>query len=414
MVDEPRVDADRRASEFAQHANLAWVAGVLGDRRDAILQKWIESARAQPFHVGKPERAVADHIPTLFDSIVAVLHNSAALWREPTPILEDSAVLAAARDHARVRFAQGLEPADVVTEFRLLRQEIGRALRYHVSDQAPASDVLGAELLVHDALDGAISLALAALARHVEEIRQDFLATTLHDIAQPLATIKGRVQLAARQLGRAEPQVPNAQVNLQGVAEEVDRLTRMLGGLADASRLALGEFQIRPSNVDLREIVLAAIARLSSDQSQRVKLRVEAEDEVAGEWDRDLLERVLDNVLSNAIKYSPPETPIEISLRAQAGGFALLAVHDHGMGLSTEELEQVFERYRRAPAAVEGGVSGQGLGLYLARGVVEAHTGRMWLESPGPGFGTTVFVRLPSKIESDATRPGKWTSHRRE
>ncbi|GAC1316638.1 MAG: hypothetical protein NVSMB2_09700 [Chloroflexota bacterium] len=404
MVDEPRVDTDRRASEFAQHANLGWVAGVLRERRDAILKKWLESAQAQSFHQGKPERAVADHIPTLFDCIITVLHDSAAPWREPSPMLEDAAVLAAARDHARVRFAQGLEPADVVTEFRLLRQEIGRALRVHVSDQAPASDILAAELLVHDALDGAIGLALTALGRHVEEVRQDFLATTLHDIAQPLATIKGRVQLAVRQLGRAESQLPSALASLHGVADEVDRLTRMLGGLADASRLALGEFQIRASNVDLREIVLAAIARLASDQSQRIELRVDAEDEVVGEWDRDLLERVLDNVLSNAIKYSPPETPIEISLRAQTDGFALLAVHDYGMGLSGEDLEQVFERYRRAPAAVEGGVSGQGLGLYLARGVVEAHTGRMWLESPGPGFGTTVFVRLPYKIQAVARR----------
>lgn len=404
MVDEPGVDTDRRATEFAQHANLAWVAGVLHERRDVILKRWLEAAQAQSFHEGKPERAVADHIPTLFDSIMAVLRNSAAPWLEPSPVLQDPAVLGAARDHARVRFAQGFEPADVVTEFRLLRQEIGRALRHHVSDQAPASDVLAAELLVHDALDGAIGLALTALSRHIEEVRQDFLATTLHDIAQPLATIKGRVQLAARQLGRSDPKLPEAVAGLQAVGEEVDRLTRMLGSLADASRLALGEFQLRTSAVALSEIVLAAIERLPSDQSQRIELRVEAEDEIVGDWDRDLLERVLDNVLSNAIKYSPPGSPIEISLREQATGYALLAVHDRGMGLSSEDLEQVFERYRRAPAAVEGGVSGQGLGLYLARGVVEAHTGRMWLESPGPGFGTTVFVRLPCRVRAVASQ----------
>lgn len=400
MVDEPAVGTDRRAVEFAERANLAWVAVVLHDRRDVILKTWLEAAQAQPFHAGKPERAVTDHIPTLFDSIIAALQHSAAPWLDPAPALEDPAVLAAARDHARVRFAQGFEPADVVTEFRLLRQEIGRALRYHVSDQAPASDILAAELLVHDALDGAIGLALAALSRHIEDIRQDFLATTLHDIAQPLATIKGRVQLAIRQLNRSDPRVPAALSGLQGLGDEVDRLTRMLGALADASRLALGEFQLRRSAVDLREIVLAAIARLPADQALRMKLEVDAEDEIVGEWDHDLLERVLDNVLSNAIKYSPPETPMEISLRVQTDGYALLAVHDHGMGLSSEDLEHVFQRYRRAPAAVEGGVRGQGLGLYLARGVVEAHTGRMWLESPGPGFGTTVFVRLPCRVHA--------------
>jgi signal transduction histidine kinase len=391
MIDEPGLDAETRASEFAQHANLAWVAGVLEQRRDTILKNWLESARAQPFHEGKLQAAVADHIPGLFDSIVAVLQKSAARWLDPSPVLEDPAVLQAARDHARVRFAQGLESADVVTEFRLLRQEIGRALRVHLSDQAPASDILAAELLVHDAIDGAIGLALTALGRHVEEVRQDFLATTIHDVAQPLATIKARVQLAVKQLGRGEPAIAQAVSGLQGVAGDVDRLTRMLMGLADASRLALGDFQLRRSPLDLRELVRAAVARLES--GQRMRLRVAAQEEVTGEWDRDLLERVLDNVLSNALKYSPPGTPIEISLLAE-NGFAQLAVHDQGIGLSSDELELVFERYRRAPAAVAGGVKGQGLGLYLARGVVEAHGGRMWLESPGPGFGTTVFVRL--------------------
>src|SRR5205807_1166502 len=103
-----------------------------------------------------------------------------------------------AQDHARARFEQGLQPTDVVTEFRLLRQEIGHALWAHLRDTVPASDVVGTELLVHDALDGAITLALHALTAHIEEVREDFLATTIHDTLQPLATIKGFLQFIAR------------------------------------------------------------------------------------------------------------------------------------------------------------------------------------------------------------------------
>ncbi len=407
MIDEPSVDAESRAADFAQHANLAWVVGVLAERRDSILDEWLVSARAQPFHEGNAERAVSDHIPDLFDSILAVLQRSAPRWLEPSPVFEDPAVVRAAREHARARFSQGLEPADIVTEFRLLRQDIGRALRVYLADSAPTSDTLGAELLVHDALDGAITVALVALSRHVEELRQDFLATTLHDVQQPLSTIKGRVQLAMRQLKRPDSGVERASSGLQTVADEVDRLTQMLGNLADASRLALGEFQLRLSEVDLSQLVREAITRLPTEAAERIELLVNS-GAVTGEWDRELLARVLDNIFSNAMKYSPPGTPIEVSLESMAGA-AQFALRDHGIGLSPEDLEQVFERYQRAAAAVEGGFRGQGLGLYLARGVVEAHGGRIWLESLGSGLGTTVFVRLPCHAHSKRQPAPNWS-----
>lgn len=175
-------------------------------------------------------------------------------------------------------------------------------------------------------------------------------------------------------------------------------MTRMLAGLVDASRLALGQFELRRSRVDLRDLVREAADRLPPEHAGRVRFEA-PEGPVVGEWDRDLLERVLDNVLSNAAKYSPPESGIEVSLQAEPDA-AQLAVHDRGIGVAADEIDQVFERYRRAREAVEQGIRGQGLGLHLARSVVEAHGGRMWLESPGPGFGATVFVHLPRRATS--------------
>jgi len=233
-------------------------------------------------------------------------------------------------------------------------------------------------------------------------VRQDFLATTIHDVQQPLSVVKARAQLALRQLGPSQLKLATVVSSLHSIVDEADRLSQILSGLAEASRLGLGAFELRRSEVDLRELVQHAIDRQPPQAAAQFQLRVDG-DPVQGEWDRSLLERVVDNVLSNAVKYSPPGSPIDIAINDR-DGIAQLAVHDHGIGLSPDDVERVFERYRRAEGAVQLGIRGQGLGLYLARGVVEAHGGRMWLESPGPGFGATVFVRLPCQAERVESR----------
>lgn len=157
-----------RVEAFVKDADLGPIADLLGACRDDILRRWLEVASLQSFHADQPDRAVADHIPHLFDALVAFLRGVAPRAIDPSAPLDDPGVLAAARGHARDRFAQGLRAADVLTEFRLLRQEIGRALRERADG---VGDVLGAELLVHDALDGATTLALAALDAHEEQRR---------------------------------------------------------------------------------------------------------------------------------------------------------------------------------------------------------------------------------------------------
>src|SRR5262249_25159908 len=149
-----------RVETFVKDAELGPVAEILTAQRDEILRRWLEAARAQRFHAAQPDKAVADHIPHLFDALAAFLQRAAPPPLDPAAPLDDQAVHAAARAHAGERFEQGLGAADVATEFRLLRQEIGRALREHVVNTE--ADLVGAELLVHDALDGAVTLTLAA------------------------------------------------------------------------------------------------------------------------------------------------------------------------------------------------------------------------------------------------------------
>jgi signal transduction histidine kinase len=294
------------------------VAVLLSQRRDEILGRWLVATGVQPFHQGRRAGAVADHIPELFYALVALMQRSAPRWLTPGPPLDDPAVLSAAQARAQRRFEQGLAAADVVAEFRLLRQEIGRALRLHLPSGAPPDDVVGAELLVNDALDGAISLALSALSLQIEELREEFLATVVHDLRQPITTIKGHDQLALRRLAGNTPDLERAADLLNRAEAETDRLGRLVSQLSDASRVALGRLEVRAAQVDLAELLHDVVERLDPVAASRVRISFSPEGlDARGEYDAELIDRVVANLLSNAFKYSQPDSPIQITVQVE-------------------------------------------------------------------------------------------------
>jgi signal transduction histidine kinase len=184
----------------------------------------------------------------------------------------------------------------------------------------------------------------------------------------------------------------------------VDHVATLLARLADGARLALGTAELRSTDMDLAEALRAAVTRLDADQAGRVWLEAPAAGEATGHWDAVALDRVVDNLLSNALKYSPPETPVTVVVQRQ-DDVVELSVRDLGIGLDKEEIGRLFRRYQRAQSAIESAVAGTGLGLYSARAIVEAHRGRIWATSAGRGQGTTVHVLLPRAALLD-TPPG--------
>jgi signal transduction histidine kinase len=379
---------------------------MLAEQRNEILRRWLQASAAQSFHEGRRITAVAAHIPQLLDALIALMTRSAPRWLASGPPLDDPDVLAAAQAHAQSRFEQGLAAVDIVTEFRLLRQEIGRTLRLHLPSGVSAQDAVGAEILMHDALDGAISLALDGLTRQIEELREEFLATIVHDLRQPITTIKGHHQLALQQLTRADPDVSRATDLLRHAEAATNRLGRLVDELTDASRVALGRLQLRIEQRNLLEMLRDAVERLDPFTASRVGFEPWPDDlDTHVEVDPGLMDRVLSNLLSNAIKFSPTGSPIHIELSAD-GDALRLAIRDHGIGLAPDEVNGLFNRYSRAQGAVEHGIEGIGLGLYLSRGIIEAHGGRIWAESAGRGRGATVHVLLPrSYVEAPAPAP---------
>jgi signal transduction histidine kinase len=390
-------NVETRVQWFAENADLGWVADALTLAREPIVARWLEATAGQPFHKGRREHAVADHIPALFDALTDLLRRSASRYLNPEAPLDDAAVLDAARAHATARVRQGLTPPDIVVEFRLLRQEIWHALRLSLPDKVPTTDVIAAELVVNDALDGAITMGLTALQERVEEVREEFLATTIHEVRQPLAAIKGQAQLAARAVSGQSPNRERALRSLQKIEASAGRMSQMLTTLLDSSRIVLGDLALERTDCDVVDVVRQALAEAGPELGGRVSQDIRPGVDTTGHWDADRLKQVFANLLSNALKYSPPETPVRITVDGDDTTMHV-AIQDEGIGVAPDDLQRLFERYTRGRDALAAGVEGFGLGLYLCRGIVEAHGGRIWAESAGPGHGTTVHLMLPRKI----------------
>ena len=396
----PAVEVDQRVTEVADGADLGAVARALARGRDPILRRWLEITTRQPFHQDRPDSAVADHIPDLFDAIVALLERGSARRDDVDAPLDDPAIIEAATAHAQVRFQQGLNPVAVVTEFRLLRQEIGRSLARILADDVPATDVVASLAVVGDALDGAATVGLSALYERIETLRESFLATTLHDVRQPITLVEGSLHLANRWLGAENVDAERLRQTVGDALSATTELVLMIDTMSDASHVAMGQLQPDLEPASLEEVVRSSVTAFGEAARSRVVVEVPAGRHLIGLWDSRLLHRLVANLVGNALKYSGPDGNVLVRVGPAAPGVARMTVHDEGLGMTTDELAGVFERFVRADRARRQGLPGLGLGLYACKGIVAAHGGTIELQSPGPGQGTTVIVELPLLDES--------------
>lgn len=219
-----------------------------------------------------------------------------------------------------------------------------------------------------------------------------FLAGVAHDLRSPMSTVSLSLDLVDS--AECPPRV--AQV-LRVVKRQVDRLERMAGDLIDATRVESGYLELRARELDLRTIANEAFALFAgSPESDRIRLHLPDTDvRVVGDDMR--LEQVAANLVSNALKYSPDGTQIEIGVRRD-GDNAVLWVSDNGIGIREEDLPRLFEPFGRV-GALKDLVPGVGLGLSVARRIVTAHRGAIRVHST-PGKGSTFEVVIPSRASA--------------
>lgn len=239
-------------------------------------------------------------------------------------------------------------------------------------------------------LGAAVTMTDVTRLRALQEQREDLLRSVSHDLRSPLTVILGQAQLLEQGLEKAG--VDGLQrKSASAIASEARRMNVMIQDLVDSARMEAGQLRLDRKAVDLRSFV--------SDLLQRASLvldvkRVKA-DIPAGlppiSADPNRLERILLNLLSNALKYSYPGTEVRITARVVDGAVAV-AVSDRGPGIAPEDLPHLFERFYRARAA--RGTEGIGLGLFTVKALVEAHGGRVWAESE-LGRGSIFTFEMP-------------------
>jgi signal transduction histidine kinase len=230
------------------------------------------------------------------------------------------------------------------------------------------------------------------------KLRDEVLAGVSHDLAGPLARIRLYAELIQAESAIVQPDDSAEQLN--GWSERIVAATismkSLMQELVDVARLQMGH----ALSLDLSETDLVGLARRLVGEHQAAGRLVTLQsnsDHVVGLWDEPRLSRVVGNLLDNALNYSPPSTWIEVNVDAlsesQTGDLALLQVRDRGRGIPPDDLPRVFERYFRG-SNVATHASGSGLGLAVARQIVEQHGGAIDIESE-LGTGTLVSLRLP-------------------
>jgi two-component system, chemotaxis family, CheB/CheR fusion protein len=266
-------------------------------------------------------------------------------------------------------------------------------------------------LISTDGDDEMILLAIEDITyRHIAEQKlqeadhrkNNFLATLAHELRNPLAPIRLRVELLRRQTNGTDLK------QLDMIERQIAKLTGIVDDLLDIARIERDQFKLRKEPLDLVSLVqdtIDASSYLFDERHHRLSLFLSKEPiPVIGDPIR--LEQVVSNLLSNAAKYTDPEGEIEVSV-ARIGSSATIKVRDNGVGISPDMMPQLFEMFFQARTSLDRAEGGLGIGLSITKRLVELHGGRVEAFSDGPGKGSEFLVHLPISQVQDHPAPLK-------
>ncbi len=234
--------------------------------------------------------------------------------------------------------------------------------------------------------------------RKIDEMKSEFVSVASHELRTPLSAIKNAVQLILQ--GRTGEINENQTKFLSMAERNINRLTSILNSLLDLSRIEAGKIEMKFEELDLRssiEFILSSLKPQADGKS--IRLHMEIPEKLPSVYgDREKVEQILTNLVGNAIKFTQEGGEISVSAKPFENegnlDMAAISVRDSGIGIPEDQLERIFEKFHQVEDSLRRSIAGTGLGLAITKGLVEAHHGRIWVESE-IGKGSTFTFTLP-------------------
>jgi PAS domain S-box-containing protein len=339
----------------------------------------------------------ADAIITVDDEQRIVMYNNAAEaifgWSRdeacgmPLDAVLPERLQGGERQHMR-DFAAGSVAAGAVGARMALRGVGKDGHEFPVEAAISKLDIDGKRLLMVVMRDITERQRLEREREAAITMRDDVMGIVAHDLRNPLGTIL--MQASALHERAGDDRSSRSALMMERAA---NRMNRLIQDLLDITRIEAGRFTIEPTCLSTREFVAECVdAQRAQVVSASLEIELQLGSNLADIWaDPDRLLQVLENLIGNAIKFSRPDGRITVGARASERGDVLFWVEDHGVGIAQEHVPHVFERFWQ----VQNGRHGAGLGLAIVKGIVEAHSGRVWVDS-ALGRGTTFFFTIPT------------------
>jgi PAS domain S-box-containing protein len=352
----------------------AWLAAIVASSDDAIISKDLDGV------IQSWNRAAERMFGYTAEEVIG---------RPITIIIPEDRLSEEATVLSTIRAGKSVDHFETIR-----RHKEGRLLSISVTVSPilnASGQVIGASKIARDVTE---SQRLRRVAEETSRAKDEFLAVLSHELRTPLNTVVGYARMLQRPDMLATPEW-RAKAS-EALGRNADTLIKLVSDVLDTSRIVTGKLRLDHKALDFGDIVREALdTQRHALQAKRLSLHTHIEENIRMIGDSDRLRQVVWNLVSNATKFTPPEGRINVDLRRN-GPLIRLEVRDTGLGIVREHLPLVFQRFWQADTGASREFGGLGLGLALARHLVELHGGSIYAESAGPGQGAAFVVTFPT------------------
>ncbi|HXH76591.1 MAG TPA: HAMP domain-containing sensor histidine kinase [Bacteriovoracaceae bacterium] len=350
---------------------------LISANRSYIIELWESEVRKKVNSASQASKSVLINTLPVFltDLAEAVAKN------DPAALAMKGSTLAGDHGGERARLTK-YSPESIIDEYRILRKII-----YQLMDENVNLDK-EARKIIFDSIEEVTMLSIKGFFESYALVKEQFTLTLTHDLRNPLNASKMAVEMILRNKHKPEKVTEMA----SKVLNSINRIDQMIQTLLDASRLRVGEkLNLKIADVELRSLLNKVVDDLTLTHGARFK--IVSPEEIFGKWDNDALERVMENLLTNAIKYGDNFGEITITAELEFSE-VLVKVHNRGSYIPMNERDKLFSLFKQVKANSNQNQKGWGVGLLMVKGVMEAHGGSVTVESH-PEDGTTFILTLP-------------------